>query len=55
MTLRILIINKYSVVARKGPRKFASLKYEDLEIDQEYFKHFDTSFAQNEIEYNEII
>ena len=43
------------MVARKGPRKFASLKYEDLEIDQEYFKHFDTSFAQNEIEYNEII
>ena len=58
-------INKYSVVARKGPRKYYSLREKDLERDEEYFKKlnsifpsfskYDTSSAKNEKDFNEMI
>lgn len=51
----ILTINKFSCVARKGPRKYFTLKPEDLLNDEEYFTTYDTTLAQNEDEYNDML
>ena len=45
---------KYSVVARKGPRRYYSLRSEDLESDQDYYKLFDVPQPGGEVEYEEI-
>jgi hypothetical protein len=48
-------IKKYSVVARKGPRKYYTLRFEDLQDDDIYFSVFDASLASTEEEHKEII
>lgn len=48
-------IKKYSLVARKGPRKYYTLRLEDLQDDDVYFSIFDASLASTEEERKEII
>lgn len=47
----ILILNKYSKIARKGPRKYYSLHREDFLLDEKYFEQHDTSYAQDKGEF----
>lgn len=55
MIKRILIINRHSLIARKGPRKYYSLKASDIEDDDSYFVHYDVNKAATDEEYNEMV
>lgn len=50
-----LIINKHSLIARKGPRKYFTLRLSDLETDKDYFLHFDPNHATTQEEYDAML
>jgi hypothetical protein len=51
----ILQLNKHSLHARKGPRKYFSIKEEYLIEDEKYFEQNDVGNARDDGEYNEIV
>lgn len=55
MIKRIFQLNRHSLIARKGPRKYYSVKAVDLENDDSYFSHYDVSQAHTDAEYNEMV
>lgn len=48
-------IKKYSVIARKGPRKYYNIRFEDLTDDQTYFTTYDPNFAQSHEAFNQLV